>query len=410
MYRIGTAVGISLLLLTPVAQAQKVNLRFSTWAGGDGLALLQQLAQEYGKDNPNVQVSVEVTPFADYARKVAVQLASGDGPDVGWLAEASVPTFLNTRALRDLSTLTQDKAFNLPDFPISTLSLWKQGKGLYGVPFSNSPSVLFYNKDLFKKAGVADPMTQYGKGRWDFNAFRAAAKAIKDKTGSYGARIMRLDIKAWNSGTMPVLWSNGGNAFDGNLKCALNTPASAKAFQLMYDMTFKDNSVPRPGDQTTFQSGQMGMYVDNVSFSAQLRDAPFKWGIAPMPKGSAGRVTQLGQAGYVVFAKSSHPAEAQAFLKFLASPGVMARTAKFFPPPRKSVLNSRAYLTSNPLIPAADLKTALVSQLGSARVFKVGDNYLKANDLIASSLERLYQPGANVPAILNDLCKQVDGL
>ena len=402
--------GVSLLLAVSVAQAQTVSLRFSTWAGGDALALLQQLAQEYTTQNPNVKVSVEVTPFADYPRKVAVQLASGDGPDVGWLAEQSVPTFQASKSLRDLSSLTSDAAFRIADFPISALSLWKQGSGVYGVPFSNSPQVLFYNKDLFAKTGLSTPLQQYAKGSWDYAAFRASAKTIKDKSDAYGARIMRLDTKAWNSGTLGVLWSHGGNVFNTNLKCAMNTPASVKAFQLMYDMTFKDLSVPRPGDQTTFQSGRLGMYIDNVSFSAQLKDVPFKWGIAPMPKGPAGRVTQLGQAGYVVFAKSAHPNEAQAFLKFLASPAIMARTAKFFPPPRRSVLSSKPYLTSNPAIPAAELKTSLVNQLPYAKVFRTGENFLRVNDVIASGIERLYQPGANVSGVLDDICQQVNGL
>ena len=381
MKRSAFVLSVSLLLASSLASAQKVSLRFSTWAGGDGLALLQQLAQEYGAQNPNVQVSVEVTPFADYPRKVAVQLASGDGPDIGWLAEQSVPTFLASKSLRDISGLTSEAAFNLADFPLSTLSLWKQGQGVYGVPFSNSPQVLFYNKDLFAKAGVTPPLQQYSKGVWDYAAFRASAKTIKDKTGNYGARIMRLDTKAWNSGTLAVLWSYGGNVFTPSLKCAMNTPASVKAFQLMYDMTFKDASLPRPGDQTTFQSGRLGMYIDNVSFSAQLKDVAFKWGIAPLPKGPAGRVTQLGQAGYVVFAKSTHPTEAQAFLKFLASPAMMARTAKFFPPPRRSVLSGKTYLSSNAAIPAAELKTSLVNQLPYARVFKTGENFLRVNDV-----------------------------
>ena len=400
---------LSALLATSLASAQNVSLRFSTWAGGDGLSLLQQLAQEYAVQTPGVQVSVEVTPFADYARKVAVQLVSGDGPDVGWLAEQSVPTFFASRSLLDLSSVTSEASFKLSDFPFSALSLWKQGNAVYGVPFSNSPQVLFYNKDLFAKSGLMTPLQQYAKGQWDYSTFRTSAKTIKDKTDAFGARIMRLDTKAWNSGTLGVLWSYGGNVFDRKLKCAMNTSASVSAFQFMSDMMFKDASVPRPGDQTTFQGGRIGMYIDNVSFSAQLKDVPFKWGIAPMPKGPAGRITQLGQAGYVVFAKSSHPKEAQAFLKFLASPAVMARTAKFFPPPRRSVLNSKAYLTSNPAIPAAELKTSLVNQLGTARVFRTGENFLRVNDVIASGIERLYQPGTNVSSILNDLCKQVDG-
>lgn len=129
-----------------------------------------------------------------------------------------------------------------------------------------------------------------------------------------------------------------------------------------------------------------------------------------MPKGPNGRITQLGQAGYVVFAKSKYPKEAIEFLAFLASKDVMARTARFFPPPRKSVLANPAYLSSNPLIPAESLKVALVNQVSSARVFLAPTNWLRANDVITSGLDRLYQPGANLKAVLNDICRQVDAL
>ena len=407
MNRTGLLLSVALVLST--AAAQTTTLRFSTWAGGDGLALLQQLAKEYGAKNPNVQVNVEVTPFADYGRKVAVQIASGDAPDVGWLAERDVPAFLASGALVDLKPALQGD-FDLADFPVSTLSLFKRGTKQYGVPFSNSPQVLFYNKDLFAKAGVPDPLTQYAQGKWDYDAYRQSAKTIKTKTDAFGARLMRLDPKAWNSGTLAALWSYGGGVYDKNFKCALASPGSVKAFTLIRDMMFADASMPRPGDQTTFESGRIGMYVDNISYSAQMGDVNFKWGVAPLPKGPAGRVTQLGQAGYVVFTKSGHRRAATDFLKYLASPGVMARTARFFPPPRRSVLNSQAYLTSNPLIPASSLKTALVSQLSGARVFLTDTNFLRANDIITGGLDRLFQPNADVKGVLDGICRQIDGL
>ena len=392
------------------AVAQTTSLRFSTWAGGDALALLQQLAKEYGEKNPNVNVTVEVTPFADYARKIAVQMASNDAPDVGWLAERDVPAFIASKAVVDLSRTLNAPAFKLSDYPLSTLGLWKRGGGIYGVPFSNSPQVLFYNKDLFQKAGVPDPMQQYARGTWDYASFQAASRAIKNATGVFGARVMRLDPKAWNSGTLAVLWSYGGGVYDKDFKCTLNSPASMRGFQLMHDMMFKDASMPRPGDQTTFESGRIGMYPDNISYSAQMRDVNFKWGVAPLPKGPAGRVTQLGQAGYVVFSKSSKQAQATDFLAYLSSPDVMARTARFFPPPRASVLGSNAYLSSNPMIPAASLKTSLLSQIPSARVFITDENFPKANDLITSGVERLLQPNADIKSTLDGLCRQVDGL
>lgn len=399
------------LFLSAVAGAQGVNLRFTTWAGGDGLALLQTLAKEYSAQHPGVQVTVEVTAFADYPRKLAVQIASGDSPDVGWLAERDVPAFIASKAVMDLSgTLSKDAAFNIADFPPSALSLFKRGTALYGVPFSNSPVVLFYNKDLFAQAGVKTPLQQYALGDWTYDAFRASAKTIKAKTGAFGGRVMRLDPKAWSGGLLAVIWSYGGDVFDKDFKCLMNAPGSVAGVKLVHDMMFQDATMPRPGDQTAFEGGRLGMYADNVSYSAQLRDTKFKWGIAPMPKGPAGRVTQLGQAGYVAFAASKHPKEAADFLKFLASADVMKRTAKFFPPPRKSVLNSAAYLSANPAIPASDLKAALVSQISSARVMQTNANWLKANDIITAGLDIVFQPNANVKSALDNICSQVNGL
>ncbi|EYB68115.1 ABC transporter substrate binding periplasmic component [Deinococcus phoenicis] len=389
--------------------AGAADLRFSTWAGGDGLALLQQLAQEYGAKT-GTNVKVEVTPFADYSRKLAVQIASGDAPDIGWVAERDVPTFIASNNLANLSALGKDASFNLNDFATSSLALWKRGANLYGIPFSNSPLVLFYNKDLFKQAGLADPTVQYAKGQWNYTNFQKAALAIKQKTGSSGARVMRLDPKAWAGGLLAVLWSSGGGVYDKNMKCNLNSAGSLQAFGLMQNMMFKDQSMPRPGDQTSFDGGKLGMYFDNISYAGQLKDAGFKWGVAPLPKGSAGRVTQLGQAGYAVFSKGKNQAEAVNFLKFLASKENMARTAKFFPPPRQSVLKSSAYLNANPAVPASALKTALISQLGQARVLQTDTNWLKANDLITGSLDQVFQPGANTKAILDRTCQTVDGL
>lgn len=405
--RVFTAVLTSVLAFGSAAQA--ADLRFSTWAGGDGLALLQQLAKEY-KAKTGTDVRIEVTPFADYSRKLAVQIASGDAPDIGWVSERDVPTFIASDNLTNLSALSKDRNFALDDFSNSSLTLWKRGTNLYGIPFSNSPLVLFYNKDIFAQAKVADPLAQYAKGQWTYANFQKSAATIKQKTGNYGARVMRLDPKAWAGGLLAVLWSHGGGVYDKGMKCALNSGGSLQAFNLMQNMMFKDNSMPRPGDQTSFEGGKLGMYFDNLSYAGQLKDAKFKWGIAPLPKGPAGRVTQLGQAGYAVFSKSKNQAEAIDFLKFLASKQNMSRTAKFFPPPRRSVLQSSAYLNGNPNVPAATLKTALISQLSSARVLMTTTDWLKANDTITSSLDRVLQPNGNAKAVLDSTCRVVDGL
>ena len=48
------------------------------------------------------------------------------------------------------------------------------------MPFSTSPFVIFYNKDLFDKAGLEDPMALAAKGQWNMAKFQEVAKKLTD--------------------------------------------------------------------------------------------------------------------------------------------------------------------------------------------------------------------------------------
>ena len=78
----------------------------------------------------------------------------------------------------------------------------------------------------------------------------------------------------------------GGNVFNTNLKCAMNTPASVKAFQLMYDMTFKDLSRCRvPVTRPPFRAGGSACTSTTSVSVPSSKTLPFKWGIAPHAQG-----------------------------------------------------------------------------------------------------------------------------
>ena len=54
------------------------------------------------------------------------------------------------------------------------------------MPFSTSPFVIFYNKDLFDKAGLEDPNALAAKGEWNMKKFQEVAKKLKDTSGKWG--------------------------------------------------------------------------------------------------------------------------------------------------------------------------------------------------------------------------------
>ncbi len=409
---VGWLLGVVLGVLGSAAAQEQVTLRFTTWAGGDALTLLQNLAAEYGKQHPGVKVDVETAPFGGYDQKIAVSIAGGNAPDVGWVAERALPGYLENKALLNLRPyVNADSQLILSDYAPTSLVLWSRGDGLYGLPFSFSPIFLYYNKDLFAKAGLPTPQEYLAQNQWNYETFLKAAEAIKKADpGVYGASLFRPDPQLWAGAILSTIYAYGGDVFNKNLTaCALDSQGSVQAWQLAQGMV-EGGVAPRPGEQATFASGRLGMYADQVSYSAQLRQVNFKWDIAPMPSGPAGRTTLLGQAGYVVFAASKHPKEAVAFLEYLSSIAAMKRTAQFFPPPRGILLNSSTFLNSNPLLNPKSLELAVNRQVAGARTFFVPANFAQINDVVVRYLDRLLRPGANVKEELGRVCQEVNGL
>ena len=99
-------------------QEASVNLRMTIWSGSEEhLALLNGFADAYKEEHPNVSVQFDVIPFGDYVQKVTIQLAGGNPPDLGWLAEASAPAFIDAGVLEDFGpAVREDTDYDFADF------------------------------------------------------------------------------------------------------------------------------------------------------------------------------------------------------------------------------------------------------------------------------------------------------
>ncbi|SNS31962.1 multiple sugar transport system substrate-binding protein [Tropicimonas sediminicola] len=123
------------------------ELRFTVWTGSDAhLAMLDGIAASFTERHPDVTVRFETVPFADYVQKITLQLAGGNPPDLGWLLENSAPTFVDAGVLADVSeTLKGTEGYDFDDLSQAAMGLWQSGDAVYGVPFSTSPFIVYYN-------------------------------------------------------------------------------------------------------------------------------------------------------------------------------------------------------------------------------------------------------------------------
>ncbi|WP_159585721.1 ABC transporter substrate-binding protein [Chelativorans xinjiangense] len=386
------------------------ELRFTVWTGSDAhLAMLNGIAESFKETHPDVTVRFETIPAADYTQKLTFQLAGGNPPDLGWIMEDAAPTFGAAGVLMDLGpALRGIEGYGLEDFSPSAMGLWVDGEKVYGIPFSTSPFMIFYNKAMFDKAGLEDPLALAAKGEWDMDKFQQVSKALteanpgkwgfefKDGQG-YDSRIMHA--------LMPPIRAYGGNAWT-NGECGFDDPEAVAAVQQLHNMVFKDKSIVPPGEQGDYFSGGSAMTINQISRASKMPEAGFEWGIAPLPSGPGGESPVIGQAAIVVFDQGKQKELAAEFLAHMTNEENVATMAQFFPPARQSVLNSDAFTQSNELI-SAEQMARVSDAIAKGKVLPSHERSPQILAAMAPRVDALWKPDADVAKALEAVCAAV---
>jgi multiple sugar transport system substrate-binding protein len=378
-----------------------VDIKISTWTSNkDQLALLGTFVKEFA-DKKGVQVNpqFETIPFAEYTTKLSLELQGTEAPDVFWILETAAPAFIESNLLAPLDS--QLAAYDFNDFSKGALALWQKKGVTYAVPFSTSPFFMLYNADLFKKAGVKTPEEMVADGTWTWENFRKAAKTITDKTGVYAFQTVDgggYDARILHN-LLPIIRSYGGDAWTDDGKVLINSKESVEAIKLFHDMVYVDGSVVPPGKQDDFFAGNAAMTVGQVSRVSKLKDSTFAWGMAPMPAGPKGNVPILGQAAIGANKKGKNSALASELVAYMTSQSCVARMAGIWPPARKSVLASKEFLSSNPLVSPERMKASVASSIETGRVLPSHVQYPQIEVESKMVWDKLWNKNADVQAV-----------
>ncbi|WP_051366941.1 ABC transporter substrate-binding protein [Hamadaea tsunoensis] len=390
-----------------------VSLRMTVWtANKDQLALFDKIAADYKTTHPNVTVKFDALPFASYTTALTTQVAGGNSPDLAWIFEKDAPDFVSSGALTDLTpTLKGTAGYNYDDLAPATTKLWAADGKLYGYPFSTSPFVMFYNADMLTKAGAQTPDQLIAANQWTWTAAeQAAAKVPAAEPGKFGLVIRDFDYKIWDN--LASLWAGYGAApwsADGKT-CQFTSQSMVDAMTFLHNAVYTDKAMPPPGTAADFFAGDSAMTVTQISRASTLKDAKFKWGVAPLPAGTAGAQQLFGQAGIGVFGKAKHPQAAADFLAFFSNPDNSAKLAQYFPPPRTSLLNATTLKAANPLLTAEQLDSVVINGIKNGTVKASHSGYAKIDEAVRAAMDAYYQQGADVPAALAGVCKAVEPL
>lgn len=301
----------------------------SEWTGIEALKpYYKALQTEMEAENPGVKVEVLSDPFMTWLDKYQIMLAAGNSPDVFLVGMADFPKLANAGYLMDLGAYFPESYFG--DFVPGILRnyVW-QGKH-YAIPYTMDTRVLYYNKDLFRKAGL-DP----NKPPRSWQEYLAYARKLTmdtngdSKIDSYG-NAYSLPIPEF---TMPALFLASGSDFikvdaGGKITPNVDTPEFRDYLKLMLDL--KPSSPPDfatldgGGEDQLFVNGKLGMRINGswmLDQNPQVKAAPWL-GQALIPArlpGGAGGSYGAG-FGLAIPANEKNPELAVALLKKIMSP------------------------------------------------------------------------------------------
>ena len=215
--------------------------------------------------------------------------------------------------------------------------------------------------------------------------------------------------RAWHT-LIPIIRAYGGDAWDAENNCLMNTPETVEALELFHSMVFDDGSVEQPGEIVDFYSGSAAVLMGQLSRVAPLAESDFAWDIAPMPSGPAGQADVIGQAAIVVFRNSPNQEVAIDFMRFLTNKENTLRIAEFFPPIRQSVLETDVLLEANPTIAPESMQAAVISPTLTGEVLPVHPNFPTIDLTARAIFDSLWNPDADVQAVMNEMCDSIQPL
>ncbi|MBI3971654.1 MAG: sugar ABC transporter substrate-binding protein [Chloroflexi bacterium] len=297
-------------------------------AGSPDELLPRQSQMEAFQKKFGPALTVELLTLDTYDQKVQVMLASDTPPDTFSSGAVNVATQATNGTAKDLTPFIKRDKVDLSDFYPALIKAWTwQGKH---IAFNDTwdTTVMFYNRDLFNRAGLKVPDASFTYDQWVETARKMTnPNNANEERPTWGGAILTHTPVVFN-----LIWSWGGEVFspDGK-RCLLNTPEAAAAVQWLADIWNKHQVAPPPS--YTSQPGQnwpqlmvagrvgMGMDANGLSTARTLMQATdLNWSVVAIPKGPKGRQNWMFASTTVMAGQAKNPEGAWAWLRYFTSP------------------------------------------------------------------------------------------
>lgn len=378
----------------------------------EGKALAKNI-KDFNKENKHgYKASVQYIPRSSsgggYEDKVNAALNSGSLPDVLTLDGPNTAAYAHSKIIQPVGKYITNQGDLLKT--VKDQGTYK-GK-LYAIGYSESSVGFYYNKKMFKEAGIKDSELPTLEKPWNWNQFESICKRI---TNHFHEPAINMNLNDHSEMALyslaPFVWSAGGSITNPAGTKAVgyfNSKQTTSAFQLIQDMVKKGYTTVSPKDKG-FETGKYAMTMSGT-WEVQTLDSQYKnlqYGVLPYPVSpkTNKEVSPTGAWQYAMTSAAKNKKAAGALINFLVSKKAMYRTDMGISvlPARKSVSKMM-----EPKVNSAMRFFIKQNQTtGHARPVLV--NYPQVTRTFAETVQdvTLYKKNPNVQKVMNQQAKVV---
>jgi len=319
------AIAFIVAILGSMAFAQSAT-KISFWysVGGNVRDAVENAIKEYNASQSKYVVEgVFAGNYEESLQKIMAAIVSGNPPVLIQQAHVYAPQLIDANVLEVLDPyIAKDKSFQRDQFiePLFQSNVFN-GK-TYGIAFNCSTPIMYYNKDLFRKAGLnPDKFPE----TWE--EFYEAAKKIKALGKDQYAFIL-----SYGSGWIlqGLIWQFGADMMTAdNSRVMWNDKEHIDAVKFFKKLVDEKLAIYK-GGEPDFYSGKAAIMMESTASLTRMKGmATFDMGTAIFPKGTT-RAVPLGGGSLYIFRKNPQSLKEGAwdFIKFMTSKATQMKWAE----------------------------------------------------------------------------------
>ncbi|WP_299550513.1 ABC transporter substrate-binding protein [Seonamhaeicola sp.] len=384
-------------------KSEEDKLRFSSWQSSPTEEkIVRNSLDSFSKEHPEVAYNYQPIP-GNYPEKIQLMLGTGKAPDLFWLKGDTSPAYLSFDVLQSLDSLVNaDPEFDPDDFLPAFKDAFKYKGKYYGFGKDFNAYVLFYNKQMFAKAGLTAPPKNW-KELQAYSKLLTKDRNQDGKPDQYGF-IVEPSIDM----LLPFVFQNGSDLISDDNDILVNSTAFVEAVEFFLSL-YNSGVATIPSDAGAGWNGdvfgrkQVAMVISGAWMIPYLKESypDLEYGVSELPEGKH-KATLAFTNAYVIPKQTKRLEAAWKMLSYMAGKDGMRiwTSSGIALPTRKSVAIENGFYNDS-------IFKVFMKSAEYAKLYKVNMQE-RWFDETNAAMQAMFYKKANPQDVLDGLAKRLE--